>query len=255
MNRSNELAAAIRHIPIPPRMAARPLSERGFPVPFFVAWVDDLGKLVRPGLGRPDFRVTDRGALFHAVSFDACWMCGQPLGKFRSLVLGPMCLANRMTAEPSCHPDCAEYAARACPFLANPRARRNEHVALPPGSTDSESHIRRNPGVVALYVHTARKLRRLARKDGPPLFHLPVGEPHRLTFWRDGRMAPHAEVMESIDTGLPLLEDQARRQSLAAVEALEACYLDAVRLVARWTSDTEHDGRHEAARPAAAVPG
>ena len=35
------LNAAIRDIPLPPRMMRRPVNERGFPVPWFVEWIDD----------------------------------------------------------------------------------------------------------------------------------------------------------------------------------------------------------------------
>ena len=55
-----------------------------------------------------------------------CWLCGQTLGKHMTFPIGPMCAITRTTAEPPSHLACAEYAVKACPFLSQPRMRRNE---------------------------------------------------------------------------------------------------------------------------------
>src|SRR5258708_1702005 len=110
-----ELNASIKDIPIPSRMLHRPVSKTGFPVPWFVAKIGD----------EYDFRVISPGAIAMAHNLKRCWLCGAPLGQFRVFTIGPMCTVNRVSAEPPSHLDCAEYAARACPFLSKPNMRRN----------------------------------------------------------------------------------------------------------------------------------
>ena len=79
--------------PLPPQMARLPIA-RGYPVPWFVAWVD----------GRPEFRAVRPGQVEHALKHRLCWVCGTSLGRFKTFVIGPMCGINRTTAEPPCHP-------------------------------------------------------------------------------------------------------------------------------------------------------
>jgi hypothetical protein len=73
-----------RELPdLPPRIAKLPV-DRGYPVPWFVAWVD----------GKPEFRVMDHRRLVRAIKESRCWVCGQKLGAIRAYVLGPMCAVN-----------------------------------------------------------------------------------------------------------------------------------------------------------------
>lgn len=198
--------------PIPPRMARLPRDHRGYPVPFFVAWVD----------GVADFRVSDGRRLFDCVSCDLCWLCGQKLGAYRSFVIGPMCVVNRVSSEPPSHRDCAEWAAQACPFLARPSAERRttnmpeQHVE-PAGIA-----IKRNPGVAVVW--TTKKFR-LVRVEGEPgvnagvLFD--VGEPDSVTFWAHGRKATLEEVEASIESGCPSLRVEAEKDGPSGVESYE----------------------------------
>src|SRR4051794_7295681 len=80
-----------------------------------------------------------------------CWVCGEPLGAFKTFVIGPMCAINRTSAEPPSHRECAEFSARTCPFLTKPRMRRNEK-ALPEERTCLGFMIERNPGVTLLWI-------------------------------------------------------------------------------------------------------
>lgn len=67
--------------PLPERMKDLPVdSDRGYPVPFFVAWVD----------GKPDFRVMDQSKWIRAVRESRCWVCGKPMGQWKIFALGPM---------------------------------------------------------------------------------------------------------------------------------------------------------------------
>jgi len=184
------LNASIANIPIPARMRHLPLSDTGFPVPWFVAWVD----------GKADFRCADGRKHARAVNADLCWLCGNTLGRFKVFVIGPMCAVNRTTAEPPCHRECAEYAVAACPFLSKPRMRRNE-VDLPDGHANPGGiMIKRNPGCTLLWItHDYR----LIRASGGVIFK--IGEPVEIIAYAEGRRATRAELEASIQSGLPLL--------------------------------------------------
>ena len=83
-----ELNHRILHLDIPDRMRRLKISDEGFPVPWFVGYVD----------GKPDFRTMDGDKLIIAVRHKRCWMCGQPLGKHLTFAIGPMCTVNRNIA-------------------------------------------------------------------------------------------------------------------------------------------------------------
>lgn len=199
--------ANVRHLPVDPK--------RGVRVPWFVAWVD----------GEPEFRATDKFQL--AVRFDLCWVCGRRRGRYATFAIGPMCVVNRVTAEPGCHKDCAVWSARVCPFLARPHARRRENN-MPPQSTPAAGiMIKRNPGVVALW--TTRRWRRFGDGRGGLLFRL--GAPDEVTWWAQGRAATRAEVDASINTGLPILREQAEKDGPAAVAELDGLVTAALPLL------------------------
>ena len=71
-----------RYPDLPERMKSLPVDHRGFPVPWFVAWVD----------GKPVFPAMDGDKLRQAIQFGKCWVCGKPLGRFKYWVIGPMCV-------------------------------------------------------------------------------------------------------------------------------------------------------------------
>jgi hypothetical protein len=188
------LNASIAKITMPPRMARRPISEKGFPVPWFVAKID----------GKWDFRIVDTPKITIAYRQKLCWLCGEPLGKFLCFVIGPMCAINRVSSEPPAHRDCSEYAVRACPFLSQPRMRRNE-VGLPdeymePGGVA----VLHNPGATLIWVTASyRPMRDVAGH----LFE--IGEPIETLWYCEGRTATRAEILASIDKGLPHLRSAA----------------------------------------------
>ena len=73
---------------------------RGYPVPWFVAWLEN---------GEPEFRAMDRAKWSRAIKDGLCWVCGERLGAHRVFVIGPMCGVNKTTSEPPCHAECAEW--------------------------------------------------------------------------------------------------------------------------------------------------
>jgi hypothetical protein len=180
-----------------------PLNDKGYPVPWFVEWVDD----------RPDFRIMDHEKWARAIRHKVCWLCGDVLGSYKTFVAGPMCGVNRTSAEPPSHFECATYAAKACPFLTLPKAMRRdaglpEHLRMKASTV--EEHIiggvgiTRNPGVAMLWTCRDYKLVRT-----PNGYIIRMGEPNHVEWYAEGRPATRAEVEESVRTGLPFLQKMA----------------------------------------------
>lgn len=203
----NQLNASIEDLWMPDRIKRLPISPKGFPVPFFVAWVD----------GKPDFRTADGEKLVQCVKRNLCWVCGQPLGQYKAFPIGPMCVINRNISEPPSHKECAEYSVRACPFLVNPATKRNEKnvpdAAVEPGGIA----IKRNPGVTCIWV---TKDFRVRRDGNGVLFRL--GDPISTDWYSHGRRATRAEVEESIRTGIPILMEMAVEDGGMAVAMLKS---------------------------------
>lgn len=214
---SEQLNAAIKDIPIPFRMRALLINDKGFPIPWFVH-IDHNGKA--------DFRIIGRGKVVEAINKRKCWLCGQQLGTYQVFTIGPMCVVNRVSAEPPSHLSCAEYAVRACPFLNNPRMRRNEKDFPEDGKALGGLMIMRNPGVTALWV--ARDYKPFKVDNG---MLIRIGLPDRVLWYAQGREATRAEVDESIDSGLPILKKEAASQGKGAVEELDKAILIARKLM------------------------
>lgn len=202
---------------VPSRMRKLPVDARGYPIPWFVATLDD---------GSRDFRVADgrKGEL--ARAFGYCWVCGEIVGKFKTFVIGPMCAVNRVTAEPACHEECAIFSALACPFLTLPKARRND-ANMPEGHANPGGEmITRNPGVSCLW--TTLSYRVIDAGNGL-LYRL--SEPTKAAFYTQKRLATRAEVLESIDSGYPILNQIAEREGPGAVAQLRRQYEEMLTLL------------------------
>lgn len=200
--------------PIPPRMRRLPV-ERGYPVPWFVAYVQD----------HFDFRIMDSRKRARALKENRCWLCGEVLGQYFAFVIGPMCAINRVSSEPPSHRECAEFSVLACPFLNLDEADRRA-AQLPEGTDVLPGGLKRNPGVVLIWV--------TKRFDIMPVngdYLVRVGTPLALTWWREGRTATRAEVLASIDSGYPILCDVATQQGTAAIAELERQKIAALALV------------------------
>lgn len=209
----------IQTIPLPPRLLKMRLSDEGYPVPWFVAWVD----------GKPDFRAIDTPKIREAHVHKKCWLCGEKLGRYLAFVIGPMCMINKINSEPPSHLDCARYAVQACPFLTQPRMRRNEKD-LPEDRVEAPGFgLKRNPGAVVIWVTTSYRLERAHAGNAGVLFHL--GPPVAVEFWANGRSASRPEVLASIESGMPLLQEQAKGPE--AVAALMRMHDEALKLLPR----------------------
>lgn len=214
--------------PLPKHMQKLKVDKRGYPVPWFVVWLDDEGKNVRPGTGTPDFRIVFPGAMQVAYQYKRCWVCGEPLGRHQAFVVGPMCAVNRTSAEPPSHVDCADFSARACPFLARPHARRREND-LPTEEERAEVPgimLRRNPGVALVWITERGRWRPFKVPNGT-LFD--IGEPTGVRWYAEGREATRQEVQHSIDTGYPKLFEVAEQED--AVAELDAAVARAMPLL------------------------
>ena len=191
--------------PLPERMKDLPIDARGYPVPWFVAWRD----------GQPLFQVADQAKWFVAVQKHRCWLCGGALGVYHAFVVGPMCGINRVTAEPPSHRACAEFGLKGCPFLTRPAAKRTTrgipdevlHAKANPGG----EMIERNPGVSLLWITKNWKVFKV-----PNGRLISLGEPTECLFFSQGRLATKDEVLHSVSTGLPLLQDIADKEGVLA---------------------------------------
>jgi hypothetical protein len=188
--------ASIRDIDMPRNIRHLGLTEQGWPRLFFADKVN----------GQLDLRVMDPRKLTLCIKQRRCWLCGQPLGRYLAFVAGPMCVITRTSAEPPSHWDCAYYAVHACPFLTRPRMHRRE-AGMPEDVSVSGIVIKRNPGVSAILVTRDYSV---WRPDGRGVL-IAIGKPERVEWYAEGRKATLEEVRHSIETGLPALENEARK--------------------------------------------
>jgi hypothetical protein len=211
------------------RIANLPRDSRGFPVPWFVQWFSD-GKAGEPGVGEPDFRAADERKFVRAIKERRCWVCGQPLGQYMAFVIGPMCAVNRVTAEPPCHLDCATFSAIGCPFLSQPRMRRNEKE-MPEHKDAPGFMITRNPGATCVWVTKSFSTFRPHKGGSGLMFFL--HPPTSVVWFAEGREATCAEVVASIESGFPLLLEMAQKEGPAAIRDLYEQLARAVPLLPR----------------------
>lgn len=182
---------------LPSRMRSLPRSKTGWVVPWFISPLPD---------GSYDHRFADARKVIVAVKRDLCWLCGEKLGRYRVFVIGPLCAITGFSAEPPGHLECARWAVENCPFLARPKARRRENN-IPEEAVMADGSVRRNPGVTMLWVCHAYEIG--PDSKGIPMFH--IGEPVAVHFFAEGRKATREEIDESVRTGLPLIEEEARK--------------------------------------------
>lgn len=212
------------NVEMPERVAKLPTDDKGRPVPWFVAWTD----------GKPDFRCVDARKIPIAYTKHLCWICGEKLGRYLAFTIGPMCAINHIASEPPSHKECAIYAAQACPFLTTPKMHRRTSD-LPEGVTDPAGMIlRRNPGVTLVWITESFEPIAVPRDNGglPGLLFV-VGEPTMLLWFCEGRPATREEILESINSGLPILREAANMdpEPEECLAALERQYQKTLQLV------------------------
>ena len=211
---------------MPHRIARLRKDERGYPVPRFVEWMND-GRAARPTDpgAKPDFRYARPDFRNQAFKHGYCWVCGEQMGVHKVYAIGPMCVVNRVTMEPASHRECAEFSVKACPFLLRPRMKRLPIAEDAPKNV-AGMMIERNPGCTCLYE--AKDAKAFDAGNG---WLIRLGEPTRVDWWCEGRQATRAEIEASIDSGYPILFEQAKKDGPDAVDQLALQLKDALQLV------------------------
>lgn len=211
---------------MPARVRRLAVDKRGYPIPWFVDYVN----------GEPDFRIADGRKLVKAVQDSLCWTCGQSLGAYKTFLIGPMCVVNKVSAEPPSHKDCAIFAAKACPFLIMPKAVRRE-AGLPPKEERQVAGfmIERNPGVTVAW--TTKSYSIMTVSNGW-LFRLHT--PENLLWFAEGRSATRKEIMHSIESGLPLLQAAAEKDGPNGLLELAQAVAAALPLIPQEPQEHRH---------------
>ena len=143
------------------------------------------------------------------------------MGVFKTFLLGPMCAINRIISEPPSHRDCAIWSAKNCPFLSRPRMVRTEKD-MPPGMIEVPQACRstRNPGAVAVWTTKTYHPFQPPSGSTPAMLFSARQAPTEVMWFANGRRATRKEVLDSIDSGYPTLEEMAREEGPAALAAL-----------------------------------
>lgn len=193
---------------LPTRMRSLPITEDGWPQLWFAGITSD---------GKPDLRYADPSKRVRAINRNLCWLCGQPVGSFKAFIIGPMCAITRTTSEPPCHRECAEFSVIACPFLSKPRMKRNEVNQPEERMNAPGTLLKRNPGVVCLWICKTFKTFRTGQGSD---WLIRVGDPTEVNWYAEGCPATRNEIMESIDIGFPLLQREAELDGTEAISQL-----------------------------------
>ena len=120
----------------------------------------------------------------------------------------------------------AEWSIKACPFLAQRQEVRRD-TNLPEGVKEPGGvAIARQPGVTCLWITTKYQVVQL-----PNGLIFKIGDPLEVHWFREGRQATRAEVLESIDSGYPILFDMATKEGEWAIADLENKRTQALRLL------------------------
>jgi hypothetical protein len=207
-------------------MQKLPIDKRGYPVPWFVRWIN----------GEPEFRAMDPRKFKAAINDRLCWICGEKLFREEVFVIGPMCAVNRISSEPPSHRECAVYAAINCPFLSKPHMhRRTDETFEAEKKPAAGLMIERNPGATLVWYTRSHELQTVRNRPGAGdgvLFR--IGSPFKVEWYSRGRTATRAEVLESIESGLPLLrEAAATHDGPEGTAHLEAQITQAMKLIPR----------------------
>jgi hypothetical protein len=189
---------------LPMRLRRLPVDRRGYPVPWFVQWID----------GQPEFRAMDPQKFAIAIREKRCWVCGDVLGAYLAFVIGPMCAVNRTSAEPPCHLECAQWSAEHCPFLSRPTMVRREDD-LTAQAVPGDASLLRNPGCAGVWV--TKSGYRFYRAPGQSAsgYLIEMGPPLRVEWYAEGRPATRTEVEASIASGMPFLMEACDKETTA----------------------------------------
>jgi len=210
----NKYRSDIGEVPI--RLRSLPV-QNGYPVPWFVAKIEDVY----------DFRFVEGKKIIPAVKKQLCWICGQKLGTYKAFALGPMCTINRVISEPPSHRECTEWSMRICPFLANRQEGRREkglpeNRRVPAGIGNT-----RQPKCNCLWITKSYSIKKIKPEpdreiEGGLLFFL--GDPTEAIWYQESRLATREEVLLELHNGYPFLLELAYREGEKSIKELEKKY-------------------------------
>lgn len=169
--------------PLPVRLAKLAVAENGYPIPYFVGKKD----------GKIDFRVVDQDKILQCIRFSKCWICGEPLGKFKSFVGGPISTLTALSYEPPCHVECATFAVKACPHIIN-TMHSLRPVEESPAIAVNKNVMTHHPDVYAVYTTDSYTV-------DPNQGHLSfnIGHPLSIEWWYKGGLATREQVDAAIE--------------------------------------------------------
>jgi hypothetical protein len=203
----------------PTAMRGRPIDHRGFYVPWFVTAKDENGHW--------DFRRVDPNRVREAYQRKVCWISGEPLGSYKSFVIGPMCCINRITAEPPVKREIAEWSVRVCPWLSNPQAKRpllDEGSFRPaPGLM-----VMDNPGISCIWT---------IKGDGYQMNRdrlIRLGDPVHVAFYKNKEKASDLEIREALKIGGRRLMDIAEPEGPEAINLLGMYLMEAAATITKF---------------------
>lgn len=138
-----------KHFTVPDFLNHLKLDHRGYPVPYFVAYVD----------GKPDFRLLDAQKQSTCIDKQLCAICGKKLhDKSFYFIGGPLTLHNRISTDTAMHRECGEFSLRSCPHLYFEKADRRP-TDIPRNSFQQELQSLDKP--TEFFLIRARKYRRI----------------------------------------------------------------------------------------------
>lgn len=109
-------------LPPPPRDPGR--WYKGWPVPYTILWPEYPA-------GAPDWTTADTARIAQCLDRRLCGVCGQKLEQRVAFIGGAQgkqpeeIAAMAAFFDPAMHNECAEYAAKVCPFLGGDRIRED----------------------------------------------------------------------------------------------------------------------------------
>lgn len=148
------------NLQIPKELAHLKIDSRGYPVPYFVSWID----------GKPEFRFLSVERLDMIIERKVCHICGKKLPNDSFyFVAGPTGLENKISTDAPMHRACAEFSLFACPHLFRQKAERRDNDPL--AKSLGEERAKYDPGKPdTLFLVKADKIK-VKRDDGRPFIH------------------------------------------------------------------------------------
>ena len=124
------------------------------------------------------------------LSQNLCWVCGENLGKKKTLIGGPMSLFNRMWGDLPCHPDCSDFSAKYCPHMSmGAKYRTNDK---PMTMIEHQGMIQQNP--TAYCQVTCERI--VAFQRGPTVLVAPSGNSFDIQWWCKGEKITSNEACD-----------------------------------------------------------